>query len=56
MFERTAGPVIKLVESLKDRDPKQLAVFRREYEALVAELLRDNIVRQDYLLTRATKV
>ena len=56
LFERTAGPVIKLVESLKDQDPKQLAAFRRDYEALVADYLQDNVVRQDYLLTRATKV
>jgi hypothetical protein len=41
---------------LKDQDSKQLAAFRRDYEALVADYLRDNVVRQDYLLTRATKV
>ena len=56
MTERTAGPVIKLVESLTASDPARLAAFRREYEALVAEYLEDNIVRQDYLLTRATKI
>jgi SAM-dependent methyltransferase len=56
MFERTAGPVIKLVETLKDQDPKRLASFRSDYEALVADYWRDNLVRQDYLLTRATKV
>jgi len=56
MFERTAGPVIKLVETLKDQDPKQLAAFRSDYEALVTDYWRDNLVRQDYLLTRATKV
>jgi hypothetical protein len=56
MFERTAGPVIKLIETMKDQDPKQLAAFRRDYEALVADYFRDNVVRHDYLLTRATKV
>jgi SAM-dependent methyltransferase len=56
MLERTAGPVIKLVESLSATDPARLEVFRREYEALVSTYLEDNIVRQDYLLTRATKI
>jgi hypothetical protein len=56
MFERTAGLVIKLIETMKDQDPKQLAAFRRDYEALVADYFRDNVVRHDYLLTRATKV
>ena len=56
MTERTAGPLIKLVEHLTASDPARLAAFRRELEALVAEYLEDNVVRQDYLLTRATKI
>ena len=55
MFERTAGPVIKMIESLAG-DPAKLAAFRREMEALISEYFRDNTVRQDYLLTRATKI
>lgn len=55
-FEKTAGPVIKVVETLSASDPKKLAAFRGEYESLVAEYYSDNTVRQDYLLTRATKV
>jgi 2-polyprenyl-3-methyl-5-hydroxy-6-metoxy-1,4-benzoquinol methylase len=55
MFERTAGPVLKLVEMLKDTEPQRLEEFRREYEALAAEYFQDNVLRQDYLLTRATK-
>ena len=55
MFERTVGPVIKLVESLSASDPAKLAAFRAEYEALIAEYFEENTVRQDYLLTRATK-
>jgi len=54
--ERTAGPLVKLVESLSATDPDRLASFRREYEAIVADYLEENIVRQDYLLTRATKI
>jgi SAM-dependent methyltransferase len=55
-IERTAGPVIKMVESLSASDPAKLAAFRREYETLAAEYLEENIIRQDYLLTRASKI
>jgi len=54
--ERTAGPMVKLVESLAASDPSKLATFRREYDALVAEYFEENLVRQDYLITRATKI
>ena len=54
-FERTAGPVVKLVQMLTTADPAKLERFRREYEAIVAEFAADNIVTQDYLMTRATK-
>ena len=55
-FERTAGPVIKLVETLSGSDPARLEAFRRECDALIREYLVDNQIRQDYLLTRATKI
>ena len=55
MTERTAGPVMKLVETLRTFDPGKLAAFRREFEAL-AVVLVDNTMRQGYLMTRATKV
>ena len=54
--ERTAGPMVKLVESLTASDPAKLAAFRREYDALASEYFEDNILRQDYLITRATKI
>jgi SAM-dependent methyltransferase len=54
--ERTIGPMIKLVETLSASDPGKLAQFRAEAEALTAEYLDGNILRQDYLLTRATKI
>ncbi len=54
-LERTAGPLIKLVETLAASDPQKLAKFRRDYENLVAEYYADNLVRQDFLLTRAKK-
>ena len=51
--EATAGPVTKLVSSLPAAD---LARFRDELEALIALFFVDNVVRQHYLLSRATKV
>ena len=55
-IEHTAGPMLKLVEMLGASDPARLAQFRREYEALAAPYYADNIVRQDYLMTRAVKL
>lgn len=54
--ERTAGPVVKLVAALAERDPDRLAQFRREFESLIATYFHENTVRQDYLMTRAIKV
>src|SRR5438874_13464297 len=54
-LERTAGPMLKLVEMLSASDPARLAQFRGEYDALIAPYFADNIVRQDYLMTRAIK-
>jgi len=54
-LERTAGPMLKLVESLGASDPARLQRFRHDYDALVDPYFENNIVRQDYLLTRAVK-
>jgi SAM-dependent methyltransferase len=54
-IEKSAGPMVELVESLAG-DAEKLAAFRSEYEALIAEYYDENTVRQDYLLTRATKI
>lgn len=55
-FERSAGPVIKLVEMLSASDPGKLADYRRAADALIAEYFDENVLRQGYLLTRATKI
>jgi hypothetical protein len=55
LVEQTAGPVIRLVQSLKD-NPARLAEFRAECEGMVAQYFDGNVVRQDFLMTRATKV
>jgi ubiquinone/menaquinone biosynthesis C-methylase UbiE len=49
------GPMRKLVETLS-ADPARLDAFRREYDAIVAEYIQDNVIHQHYLMTRATKI
>lgn len=54
-LERTAGPIIKLVEMLGANAPSELESFRQQFDEIVARFFRDNLVRQDYLLSRATR-
>lgn len=53
--ERSAGPILMLIERLGATNPHALQEFRQEFDAMVAEYWCDNIVRQEYLLTRAVK-
>jgi SAM-dependent methyltransferase len=54
-FEGNAGPVLRLVQTLQG-EPARLAAFRRALEEIVIQYFQDNVVRQDYLMTRATKL
>jgi SAM-dependent methyltransferase len=54
--EKSAGATVRVVASLKDNDPARLEQFRREYDALAGDYFEDNILRQDFLMTRATKI
>jgi SAM-dependent methyltransferase len=54
-MEETLAPMVKLVSMLKDDAPK-LAAFRDELDGLATRYLHDNVVWQDFLMTRATKV
>lgn len=54
--ERSAGPIAKVVDSLAANDPTKLAAMRREYDALASEYFEENLIRQDYLITRAKKI
>jgi SAM-dependent methyltransferase len=54
--ERSAGPLVRLVAELSASDPDKLAEFRRRYDELAAEYFEENIIRQGYLITRATKL
>jgi SAM-dependent methyltransferase len=51
-METSVGPMQKLVERMQG-DPDALSAIRAEFDALVAPYFADNVVRQDYLLTRA---
>lgn len=54
-LERAAGPMTRIVQSLVTTDPDRLEAFRRDFDAAVADYMENNLVRQDYLLTRARK-
>jgi len=54
--EQTLGPMVKLTEALQASAPDKLAMLRRETEELMAQYFEDNHLRQDYLITRATKI
>jgi SAM-dependent methyltransferase len=54
--ERSAGPIIKMIEMLAATSPDRLEAYRQEFDAIVAEYMQENVVRQGYLLTRARKL
>jgi len=54
-YEVNAAPVLRVVQILQ-REPDRLSAFRQEFEDIASQYLEDNIVRQDYLMTRATNV
>jgi hypothetical protein len=56
LIERTAGPVVKLVETLAATDPARLEEFRKKYEDILTDYMDENLAWQDYLMTRATKL
>lgn len=52
-IEASIGPMRKLVESLAG-EPERLAKIRADLEALAEPYYEDNVIRQNYLLTRAS--
>jgi len=52
--EAKAGPFIRAVQALQ-QDPAKLETWRKEMDEILGEYLQDNIVRHEYLLTRAIK-
>lgn len=53
-IEETLGPVAKLVAGLED-DPARLSAFRLELDDFITQHFEGNVIRQDYLMTRAAK-
>jgi len=51
-IERNIGPIQKLVESLSS-EPERLGALRRDFDAVSERYYADNLVRQEYLFTRA---
>ncbi len=54
MFEKSVGPLITLVETLK-KEPAKLAKYQTEYETLISTYMDRNTLRQHFLMTRARK-
>ncbi len=54
-METHFGPARKLLQGLDANDSSKAAALRREMEELASQYLQDNVLRQDYLLTRALK-
>jgi ubiquinone/menaquinone biosynthesis C-methylase UbiE len=53
-IEETLGPVVKLVASLRS-EPQKLADFRSQLEGFIKRYFDGNTLRQQFLMTRATK-
>ncbi len=53
--EAKAGPFIRTAQALQ-QDPARLAAWRSETDELIGAYLQDNVVRHEYLFTRAVKV
>jgi SAM-dependent methyltransferase len=51
-MEKSVGPIQKLVERLAG-DPEKLSAIRAEFDALVGPYYAENVVHQDYILSRA---
>ena len=55
LMEQSGSQVTRIVQALKG-DPARLDQFRRECEELVGEYFDGNLIHQDFLMTRATKL
>lgn len=53
-YEETAAPVKKVLQTHQD-NPEKLKEFRLRLKQLIEIYFQDNVVRQDFLMTRAVK-
>lgn len=54
-MEAKAGPFVRAAQVLQ-QDPERLEAWRKEIDEVTGEYHQDNVVRHEYLLTRATKL
>lgn len=54
-MENGAGPVLKTVEALKDR-PEELEDFRNKLDQLIGRFFSQNLIRQNFLMSRARRM
>jgi len=55
-MEKNFGPATKLLTSLDASDPAKGAALRREMEDLASVYFEDNVLKQDFLISRAVKL
>lgn len=55
-MEANFGPAQRVLQGLDTEDPAKAATLRKDIETLVADYFSDNVLRQDFLMTRAIKV
>jgi hypothetical protein len=55
-MEANFGPATRLLQMLDASEPDKAQALRRELEELAGQYFEDNTIRQDFLLTRATKL
>lgn len=54
--EQGPGPLAQTIKRLEKEAPQELDALRREVETLISTYFEDNRIRQDFLMSRATKV
>jgi hypothetical protein len=52
--EAKAGPIVRTVQALQ-QEPSRLEAWRKEMDEVLGEYLLDNVIRHEYLLTRAIR-
>ena len=53
-FEKGAGPLKRMVEAFSE-EPEKLLNLRNEIDGAISEYFEDNLLRMDFLMTRAKK-
>ena len=54
-FEKGAGPLKRMIEAFAE-EPERLSNLRNEIDGAISEYFEDNILRMDFLMTKAKKI